>query len=118
VIVRGDVDVSAATDSLEGTFPRFSAGRHPRSAVGVSRDGRTLWLVAVGGRSTTSVGMTLPELGALLRELGAWDAMNLDGGGSTALVLRGRGVVSAPSDPAGERTVGSVVLLIEGAARR
>ncbi|MDF1505105.1 phosphodiester glycosidase family protein, partial [Roseisolibacter sp. H3M3-2] len=103
-------DVSARADALEGTFPRFSAARHPRSAVGVSRDGRTVWLVAVDGRSTASVGMTFGELAPALRALGAWDAMNLDGGGSTTLVLDGR-VANAPSDPSGERPVGNALVV-------
>ncbi|MFN7020760.1 MAG: phosphodiester glycosidase family protein [Phycisphaerales bacterium] len=59
--------------------------RHPRTAAGVSDDGRMLWLVVVDGRRADwSVGMTLPELGELMVEAGAWDAVNLDGGGSSA----------------------------------
>jgi len=109
-IVRGGVDVAAAADSVEGTFPRFAAGRHPRSAVGFSRDSATLFLVAVDGRQTGSVGMTLVELAKAMIRLGVYDALNLDGGGSTALVV-GDTIVNKPSDQTGERPVGDVLVI-------
>jgi exopolysaccharide biosynthesis protein len=63
--------------------------RHPRSAVGVCEDGRTLYLVVIDGRQPGhSVGVTLPELAAILLEAGASDAINLDGGGSASMVWR------------------------------
>lgn len=74
--------------------------RHPRTSAGLSQDGRTLYLAVVDGRTTLSVGMTCPELGALMAELGAWTAINLDGGGSTTMWLAGQGVVNDPSDGA------------------
>lgn len=74
--------------------------RHPRTAAGMSQDGRTLYLAVVDGRTTVSVGMTCPELGALMAELGAWSAINLDGGGSTTMWVAGDGVVNSPSDGA------------------
>jgi hypothetical protein len=64
------------------------APRHPRSAAGLSADGRTLYLLAVDGRRPGSVGTTEGELALLLGQLGAADGLNFDGGGSTALVLR------------------------------
>lgn len=78
--------------------------RHPRTAAGLSKDGRTLYLVVVDGRTTISVGMTCPELGTLMAGLGAWSAVNLDGGGSTAMWVSGEGVVNSPSD-GGQRVV-------------
>ena len=65
-----------------------STARHPRSAVGVSADGRALLIVAVDGRQEHSRGVTLEELGELMKRLGAHHALNLDGGGSTALVIK------------------------------
>ncbi|MFL5561865.1 MAG: phosphodiester glycosidase family protein [Gemmatimonadaceae bacterium] len=113
-IVRGGVSVAAQADSVEGTGPKFSAARHPRSAIGITRGGDTLLIVAVDGRQAASVGMTLTELAQTMLGLGAWDALNLDGGGSTALVVRDS-VVSSPSDPTGERPVGDVLLVRRGA---
>jgi hypothetical protein len=116
-IVRAGRNVAAEADSLEGTFPRFSKGRHPRSAVGFSRDSATLYLVAVDGRTKASVGMSLAELADAMIELGAYEALNFDGGGSTALVVRDS-VVSAPSDSTGERPVGNVLALTRRGPRR
>jgi hypothetical protein len=65
-------------------------------------------MVAVDGRQETSVGMTLEELAEAMISLGAYEAMNLDGGGSTALVV-GDSIVNRPSDASGERPVGNVV---------
>lgn len=80
--------------------------RHPRTAAGISKDGRTLYLAVVDGRTSISVGMTCNELGSLMTELGAWSAINLDGGGSSAMWVRGLGVVNSPSDGA-QRVVGN-----------
>jgi hypothetical protein len=72
--------------------------RHPRTALGLSEDRHTLYLMVVDGRSSVSVGMTCEEEAAFLRGLGAFDALNLDGGGSSTMWIRGDGVVNAPSD--------------------
>jgi hypothetical protein len=84
--------------------------RHPRTAVGLSQDKKKMWMVVVDGRSTASVGMTCTELGTLLKSLGAYDAINLDGGGSSALYVAGVGVANSPSDGT-ERTVGNHLAL-------
>ena len=109
-IVEAGRNVALAADSVEGTIPRFSRARHPRSALGISRDSATLYVVAVDGRQQASVGMTLEELAEAMIALGAYEAMNLDGGGSTALVVRDS-IVNTPSDSAGERPVGNVVAI-------
>ena len=72
--------------------------RNPRTAAGLSRDGRTLYLVIVDGRTQISEGVTCSELGALMAGLGAYNALNWDGGGSTTLWLTGEGVVNDPSE--------------------
>jgi exopolysaccharide biosynthesis protein len=64
-----------------------TTGRQPRSAVGVSREGCTLILMVVDGRGA-SVGATHTELADLLRNVGAYDAMHFDGGGSATLVVQ------------------------------
>ncbi|HVE67389.1 MAG TPA: phosphodiester glycosidase family protein [Solirubrobacteraceae bacterium] len=65
----------------------ITAGRYPRAALGIA-DGELL-AVACDGRSRADAGLTLAELAALLVDLGARDAINLDGGGSTSLVCGG-----------------------------
>ena len=112
LIVNGE-SIADSVDRVEGTFPRFSVTRHPRTGVGFSRDSSTLYLVTVDGRSESSSGMSLAELAALMRALGIYQGMNLDGGGSTTMVIRGR-VVNSPSDSTGERTVGNALVVVHG----
>lgn len=109
-VVQDGANVGVRADSLEGTFPRFSSARHPRSAIALSRDSTQLMLVVVDGRRPWSVGMSLGELGDALIALGASQAMNLDGGGSSALWVRGE-IVNFPSDPTGERAVGNALVI-------
>ena len=105
----GDLAVSAN--------PGFGASRHPRTAVAVGVDESLAWLVVVDGRQGDySTGMTLPELTELLEALGAEEALNLDGGGSSTLVVGGR-VVNRPSDENGERPVVNALLLVRDPGR-
>ena len=76
---------------------------HPRTALGVNRDGNVMWLVVVDGRQPHySEGMNLHELGCLMRDLGSWNALNMDGGGSSIMGLAGPDgqlrVMNSPSD--------------------
>lgn len=108
VLLRGGAEVP---DAGSGAAAAFATTRHPRSAVGWRADG-TLLLVAVDGRQPGySAGMSLAEMRSLFRELGAVDALNLDGGGSTTLVVRGR-AVNRPSDAEGERPVANALVLL------
>lgn len=85
--------------------------RNPRTMFGIDKDGYA-WLVTVDGRQPdTSAGMTLRELQRLAKRLGLTDALNLDGGGSTTMVIAGN-VVNQPSDPTGARTVSDVLLVM------
>lgn len=72
--------------------------RHPRTALGLSADRRTLILLVVEGRSEENSGVTARELGEMLLGLGARDGMKLDGGGSSTMFLSRRGLVNHPSD--------------------
>ncbi len=85
----------------------FSLRRTSRSAVGITAAGKVL-LVTVE-KSRRSTGMRLDELARLMRELGAVQAMNLDGGGSSTLVVGGR-VVNVPER--GQRGVASMLLVV------
>ncbi len=92
---------------------RFCSARHPRTALGLTEDRRTLLLVTVDGRSADSAGMTCPELASLMAELGAFDAVNLDGGGSTAMVLGGA-VVNRPSDGSERVVANHLAVVVDG----
>lgn len=94
-----------AAKSLPGS-DAFTRAPHPRTAVGLSKDRKTLYLVVADGRRANIPGVTLAELGAFMSdELGACWAMNLDGGGSSAMWLRDR-IINRPSDGV-ERPVGN-----------
>jgi exopolysaccharide biosynthesis protein len=90
--------------------PGFADARHPRTAVGVRADGRILLVTVDGRQPEKSVGMTVAELTDLLIDLGAVEAINMDGGGSTTMVIDGK-VVNSPSDLTGERPVGDALLV-------
>jgi hypothetical protein len=109
-IVEAGKNTALLADSIEGTAPGFSRARHPRTAIGISQDSATVYLVVVDGRQPASVGMTLEELANSMIALGAFEALNLDGGGSTTLVLRDS-IVNKPSDPNGERPVGNAIVV-------
>lgn len=87
--------------------------RHPRTAVAFSQDSTTLFLVTVDGRQAFSAGMTLTEMGEFLLDLGIYQAINLDGGGSTTMVIRDS-VMNSPSD-GGQRAVSNGLLVISSA---
>lgn len=73
--------------------------RNPRTAVGVSADGNLVFLAVVDGRTKVSRGLSLRDLAAHLADLGAWNVINLDGGGSAAFYLATqKGLVSRPAD--------------------
>jgi len=87
----------------------FFLARHPRTAVGVKSDGTLLFVTVDGRRPNESVGMSLPELTDLMLELGCVSAINLDGGGSTTMVVEGR-VVNHPSGLAARRNADAILL--------
>ena len=110
LVVHGQ-SIADSVDRLEGTVPSFSVTRHPRTGVGFSRDSMTLLLITVDGRQESSSGMSLVEFASLMLKLGVYEGLNLDGGGSTTMVINGK-VVNAPSDKQGERPVGNALLVV------
>jgi exopolysaccharide biosynthesis protein len=73
--------------------------REPRTVVGVSQDGRTVFLLTADGRRLTSRGATLFEVADVLLRLGAYRALNIDGGGSTTMFVASEGgLVNRPSE--------------------
>ena len=111
---------SAITMAADSAGANFAPVRHPRTAAGLARDGRELILVVVDGRQKPySDGMTLRELAELFRSLGASQALNLDGGGSSTFVLadstapNGLRIMNRPSDKV-ERAVGNALAVVHG----
>jgi hypothetical protein len=94
-------------------YYRFGVRRNPRTLAGVTPAGHLL-LVTVDGRAPGySVGLSFVEEAGVMRALGASDALNLDGGGSTTLAL-GATQLTRPSDATGERPVGDAIVLTAG----
>ena len=106
LIKNGRIDI---TWEQEKTTKAFVETRHPRTAVAKLKDGKFL-MITVDGRSESSGGIGLQDLAEYLLSLGAVDAMNLDGGGSTTMFLDGK-VVNHPSDKEGERKVSDAILV-------
>lgn len=98
------------TNVQEKILPAFRNDRHPRTAIAKLTSGKLLLLTVDGRQPGISVGMSLDMLANLLLEFGADEAINLDGGGSTTMVVRDK-VVNRPSDPTGERPVSDAVLV-------
>jgi exopolysaccharide biosynthesis protein len=87
----------------------FDSARHPRTMIG--EGGGAIWLVTIDGRQPAlSLGMNFTEMKRLARRLGMRSALNLDGGGSTTMVVNGV-VVNHPSDAAGPRPVSDAILV-------
>ncbi len=93
----------------EGFRSDVYSGARPRSAAGITKTGRLLLVAVEGGREGDGGGMTLQELASTMIKLGAEQAMNLDGGGSTTFVVDGK-VVNRPSDGCA-RSVSNAVLV-------
>ncbi|MDQ6751301.1 MAG: phosphodiester glycosidase family protein [Actinomycetota bacterium] len=87
--------------------------RNPRTFAGVTAGGHLLLVTADGRAPGYSNGLSFAEEAGVMRALGARDAVNLDGGGSTAMAL-GASLVTRPSDATGERPVGDAIVLLGG----
>jgi len=83
----------------------FSDTKHPRTAVGLDKERNTMWLVIVDGRQAKhSIGIGLEDLAVVMKDLGCYDAMNIDGGGSSSMYVKGN-YINKPSDKSGPRAV-------------
>jgi len=100
--VIGGRPLLLAAGAVPGTFDctdldALACVRAPRTAIGLSADGNTMWLVVVDGWQQGSTGMTAGELAAFMKQLGAFDALAFDGGSASSMVLDGA-EIAAPSD--------------------
>ena len=104
------------TDADDARCASFCAARHPRTAVGLGAQGRWLLVVLAEGRRPPVAGLTLVQLAQLMRDLGAVDAINLDGGGSSTLWLQGRAAMARPANEPAERALANVVSIVRADA--
>ncbi|MBW3601117.1 MAG: phosphodiester glycosidase family protein [Actinobacteria bacterium] len=112
----GETDITAWAEGFvwpgdPSFYDAFGVRRNPRTLAGVTGDGHLLLVAADGGRPRRSLGLSFSESARLMRSLGAVDAVNLDGGGSTTMVI-GDELVNRPSDDTGERPVADAVVVL------
>ena len=110
-IIKNGIDISHDQTLTEGGKEKFRDTRHPRSAIGYNKEKNRIFLVTVDGRQKISAGMALNELAGFMNYLRCYDALNLDGGGSTTIIVNNK-IVNSPSDASGERSIGNALLLI------
>ena len=85
--------------------------KHPRTAIGYTEDGKMILLVVQGRMKGLAEGATLPQLAKMMADLGAVEAMNLDGGGSSCMLVNGKETIK-PSDKEGQRPVPAVLTIL------
>lgn len=107
LVQNGEVKV---TNNEERKFAgKAIADRHPRTAVGYTKDNKVIVFVCEG-RSETAAGLTLTEVANFMKELGCVEALNWDGGGSTCMLINGK-EVNTPSSNGVQRPVPSVFVI-------
>lgn len=102
----------------------YFCSKNPRTGVGITADGKILLVVVDGRQAKWSVGLTLYQFGKEMKSLGARYAVNLDGGGGSAMWVKGEGIINRPSDRceyrpypsclSGERPVTNALLVMNG----
>lgn len=90
LLKNGEIYVDVTAEKLNAI-----TGRNPRTAIGITAD-KNLVLITVDGREENSIGMTLTELATYMKSVGCVEAMNLDGGGSSVMYVKGD-IVNTPS---------------------
>ena len=83
--------------------------KHPRTAMGYTKDGKLIILM-IEGRNAIAHGATLGQEAKILQDLGCWEALNLDGGGSSCMLVNGKETIK-PSDATGQRAVPAVFII-------
>ncbi len=89
---------------------KFVNNRHPRTCLCTSKE--SVVFITVDGRKKEAKGMSLIEVQKFLLTIGCIDAINLDGGGSTTMWTKNKGIVNFPSDKSGERPVSNALLIV------
>jgi exopolysaccharide biosynthesis protein len=102
--------------AIPTTFSQNISGNNPRTALGIDRDRKKLILLTIDGRTTSYRGVTQTELAQLLLEFGAYEGINLDGGGSTEMLVKtpwdtSAKIVNRPSDGAERKMYTGLVVV-------
>ncbi len=108
-LVKDGKDYAIDGFNEEGGMKFRPYDRHPRTGAGYSDEGRYFYFVVVDGRQSSSVGMTLPEMGQFMASIGIDHGINLDGGGSSTMVVRHK-IANSPSGGS-ERAVAEALIV-------
>ena len=93
------------------------ADKHPRTAMGYTKDGKLIILVIQGRAAGVAEGATLVQEANMLSSIGCYEALNLDGGGSSCMLVNGKETIK-PSDTGGQRPVPAVFMILHKPANR
>lgn len=109
VLVRdGNINI---TNNEERKFAgKAIDDKHPRTGIGFTKDGKLIILVVQGRMKGLAEGATLTQMAQVMKEIGCVEAMNLDGGGSSCMLINGKETIK-PSDPTGQRPVPAVIII-------
>ncbi len=115
LLQRGKTHITAFAEGFHWEekpefYYRFGIQRNPRTLAGTTPDGKILLVTVDGRQPGFSVGLSFKESARLMKALGASDAVNLDGGGSTTMTIHQQ-MVNHPSDATGERPIGDGILI-------
>ena len=108
LVQRGEISI---TNEREKMFTGKAINdKHPRTAMGYTKDNNLIILVVQGRFPSIAEGATLGQEAKILQDLGCWEALNLDGGGSSCMLVNGKETIK-PSDAAGQRAVPAVFII-------
>lgn len=108
LLQNGDVMITNNEERMFSGKAKFDL--HPRTAMGYTRDGKLIVLAVEGRNKDIAEGASLVDLATILKNLGCVEALNLDGGGSSCLLINGKETIR-PSDKEGQRAVPAVFLI-------
>jgi len=107
LLQRGEMNISNEEERM--FVGKAINDKHPRSAMGYTKDGKLIILM-IEGRNSLAHGATLGQEAQILKDLSCWEALNLDGGGSSCMLVNGKETIK-PSDAAGQRPVPAVFII-------
>jgi len=105
-----DLGVSADQKSRNSFYHAWVLRRHPRTAAKITSDNKLIFVVIYGRQLFVTAGATITEMAIVHKQLGAIEAVNLDGGGSSSMYVKGH-ITGTPSDRTGERPIVDVITL-------
>ncbi|MFN6564292.1 MAG: phosphodiester glycosidase family protein [Nostoc sp. ChiSLP01] len=113
---NGKIDITAYAEGFHWRenpefYYRFGVRRNPRTLAGITPFGKLLLVTVDGRQPTRSIGASFEESALIMRSLGAKDALNLDGGGSTTMTINQQ-LINRPSDPTGERPIADAIVIL------